>query len=322
MKVLVTGATGFIGLEVAKLLSENGVKPRLLVRRRERGTLLSRLDAEIVQGDLESYKSLLRATDGVDAVIHLAARATFENYRQLKKTNVDGSVDLMHASIESGVKNFIFSSSMLVYSSSDEFIDKDTIARPTVDYGKAKLETEHKLQKLAEKANINFLSMRLPHVYGPQDLMFNQLKKNYFILPNTGENLFSHLHVEDCGRLIVKAAESKINGIYPVADESPRSWNEFFFILDEYYPSFKLIKIPERLSLLFMNIVNPINIIRNKPSLYTPDTIKGFSLNLKVKPGVLWDELGIKPKYKTIDEGIPATLDGYVAYRWKNPIFD
>lgn len=322
MKILVTGATGFIGLEVAKLLSSKNLKPRLLIRRPERSALLSRLDVEIVQGDLSSHKSLLRATKKVDTVIHLAARATFESYDRLKKTNIDGSINLMKACIENGVKNFIFSSSMLVYNNSDLFIDLDTPPDPVVDYGLAKIETEEKLIKLSESNNINFLSIRLPHIYGPQDLLFGQLRKGFFILPNDGTNFFSHLHVEDVARLIMKAAEEKISGIYPVSDESPRTWNEFFFILDEYYPSFKLFKIPEKLALFSMSLLKPFNFLNRKPSLYTIDTIKGFSLNLKVKPGLLWDELGIEPLYKTIDDGIPATLDGFVAYRWKNPIFD
>lgn len=322
MKILVTGATGFIGIEVAKQLCLNGFKPRLLVRRPERSALLSRLDAEIVQGDISSYKSLVRATKNIDTVIHLAARATFEDYSLLKKTNIDGSVNLMKASAESGVKNFVFSSSMLVYNSTDELIDENTEAESVIGYGKAKLETEEKLKLEAERNGVNFLALRLPHIYGPQDLMFGQLKKGYFVLPGDGNNLFSHMHVEDTARLIIKAIEKNICGIYPVSDDAARTWNDFFYFLKEYYPSFRLIKVPQSLSIAFMALYKPINMITRSPSLYTRDTIKSFNLNLNVKPGILWDKLGIEPKYKTVEEGIPATLDGFVAYRWKNPIFD
>lgn len=322
MNILVTGATGFIGLEVAKQLCLNGYRPRLMVRRPQRGALLSRMDVEIAQGDLTSYKSLLRATSGIDVVIHLGARATFEDYKLLRKTNVDGSLNLMKACRESGVRSFIFSSSMLVYSSTDELIDESTEAHPAVDYGMAKLETEKMLKAEAQKSGINFLALRLPHIYGPQDLMFGQLKKGYFVLPGDGNNYFSHLHVEDTARMIVRAFEKNITGIYPVSDNGARTWNDFFSYLKEFYPYFRLVKIPEKLATGMMLLYRPVHIITKTPSLYTRDTIKSFNLNLNVKPGILWDKLGIEPKYKTVEDGIPATLDGFVAFRWKSPIFD
>jgi dihydroflavonol-4-reductase len=58
--VLVTGATGFIGFEVARQLSQRGFKPRLLVRRPLRAAMLASLNAELIQGDLESPRSLER----------------------------------------------------------------------------------------------------------------------------------------------------------------------------------------------------------------------------------------------------------------------
>ena len=74
-KVLVAGATGFIGYEVAKHLSERGFNPRLLVRRPFRGMILKSLDAELVQGDLLEAHSLRRAVAGIDTIIHLGAVA-------------------------------------------------------------------------------------------------------------------------------------------------------------------------------------------------------------------------------------------------------
>jgi len=65
-KVLVTGATGFIGIEVSRQLAERGMRPRLMVRRPVRGLMLRNLDADIMQADIRSPKSLDRLSTPID----------------------------------------------------------------------------------------------------------------------------------------------------------------------------------------------------------------------------------------------------------------
>lgn len=72
-------------------------------------------EIEMVIGDLQDDLSLNQAVKGVDAVIHLGAKATFESYASLKPTIFDGSVTLMKAAAKNGVKAFVYSSSLLVY---------------------------------------------------------------------------------------------------------------------------------------------------------------------------------------------------------------
>ena len=117
--VLVTGATGFIGIEVSRQLAERGKRPRLMVRRPVRGLMLRNLDAEIMQADIRSPKSLRRILKGIDTVIHLGARAAFEPYPRLYPSIVIGSTNLMQAAIEARVSNFVFGGSLLVYGDTD-----------------------------------------------------------------------------------------------------------------------------------------------------------------------------------------------------------
>ena len=72
---MVTGATGFIGIEVSRYLAEREMGPRLMVRRPVRGLMLRNLEAEIMQADIRSPESLKRILNGMDTVIHLGARA-------------------------------------------------------------------------------------------------------------------------------------------------------------------------------------------------------------------------------------------------------
>ena len=94
-KVLVTGATGFIGIEVSRQLAERGMRPRLMVRRPVRGLMLRNLEAEIMQADIRSPKSLDRILKGMDTVIHLGARAAFEPYPRLRVTHIPRTISYM-----------------------------------------------------------------------------------------------------------------------------------------------------------------------------------------------------------------------------------
>ena len=91
-KVLVTGATGFIGIEVSRHLAERGMRPRLMVRRPVRGLMLRNLDAEIMQADIRSPDSLRRIMSGIDTVVHLGARAAFEPYPRLYSSKIKSAV--------------------------------------------------------------------------------------------------------------------------------------------------------------------------------------------------------------------------------------
>jgi dihydroflavonol-4-reductase len=99
-KILVTGATGFIGCEVARQLSQKSYKPRLMIRRPLRGFLLKSLDVELMQGDLGQPTSLKRILEGIDTVIHLGARAALETARSVRPSIVEGSINLMRAAID------------------------------------------------------------------------------------------------------------------------------------------------------------------------------------------------------------------------------
>jgi nucleoside-diphosphate-sugar epimerase len=320
-KVLVTGATGFIGYEVASQLTARGLRPRLMVRRPERGRLLAPLDADLVFGDLARPASLVRAVEGVDTVLHLAARATFERYERVRPSIVDGSVALMRASRDAGVERFVFASSLLVYGGAEAPIDARTSPRPRIGYGVAKLEAEAALRREVPP-EMKLSMVRLPHVYGARSFLFDQLRRRFVLFPGSGRNVYAHLHVEDAARVLVEVAARGWSGTSPVADEDPSSWNDFFAVLAQHYPRLRVLRIPERLALAVASILEEGSRLRSRPTLFTADTVRGWLLNLAVEPGLLWKELGLEPNYRSIDTGLPASLDDAVAFRWLHPVAD
>jgi nucleoside-diphosphate-sugar epimerase len=324
MRILVTGATGFIGYEVARQLADAGMHPRLVVRRPLRGSLLARMPAEIVAADLASPASLERAVDGIEAVIHLGARAAFESYARLRPTIVRGSRSLARVAAAAGVRRFVYGSSLLVYPSLPHAIGRDTKADPRLDYGRAKLEAEGVLAEEAKRGGMSLVSVRLPHVYGARDLFFARLArgKGRMAVPGRCDNRFSHMHVKDCARLLIAAAQGEVEGAWPVGDREPTTWNDFLAVLHNHFPQCRIIALPAWFARAGAELLRPVLWLRRKPSLMTPGTVIGWNLNLEVEPDCLWSELGLEPLFPTVSTGIPAALDECVAYRWIHPVED
>ena len=315
-KVLVTGATGFIGIEVSRQLAERGLQPRLMVRRPVRGLMLRNLKAEIMQADIRSPQSLRRILRDIDTVIHLGARAAFEPYPRLQPSIVEGSLNLMQAAIEARVCNFVFGGSLLVYGNNAEPIDQNTEPAPMSGYGQAKLEAEHRLQEMAGAAGICFVSLRLPHVYGAHSLLFDQIRHGRIFYPGRGDNPFAHIHVFDAARALIHAAEIDRPGIWVVADDLSCTWNEFFETVKTYYPRLRVTHIPQKISYLGTRMLDILFALIGQPNPYPSGAISCWNLRLPVIPGTMHATIGLEPRFSNIHEGIPAVLDDSISFYW------
>lgn len=315
-KVLVTGATGFIGIEVSRQLADRGSNPRLMVRRPLRGIMLKHLRAEIMQADLRSPRSLKRALAGVDTIIHLGARAAFEPYKRLYPSIVKGSMNLMQAAAEAGVRQFVYGGSLLVYQDTHSAIGQNTPPLPASGYGRAKLEAEQKMQELAASADIRFVSLRLPHVYGAHSLLFDQVRHGHIRFPGRGNNLFAHLHVADAARCLIGAAQQKLEGVWVVADDESCSWNDFFETAQTYYPRLRVIHVPQTAAFVATRILDAFFRVMGRPNPYPSGAVSSWNMRLPVEPDTLKAVLGFSPEFPSIHDGIPAVLDDAISFYW------
>ncbi len=114
MTALVTGASGFLGSHVARLLTERGEKVRLLLRSTSQTKLIDGLPAERVEGDLRDPSSLDRALSGVRTVYHVAAdyRLWARDPREIYESNVQGTRNLLDAASRARVEKFVYTSTV------------------------------------------------------------------------------------------------------------------------------------------------------------------------------------------------------------------
>jgi dihydroflavonol-4-reductase len=130
MKAFVTGATGFVGSHVARLLAEQGADLRLLVRESSRRENIADLKAEVVTGDLRRPESLRTAILGCEYVFHVAAdyRIWVRDPEQMYKANVEGTRAIIDAALAAGVRRVIYCSSVATmgFTESGEIVDEAT----------------------------------------------------------------------------------------------------------------------------------------------------------------------------------------------------
>jgi len=182
MRLLVTGASGFIGRRVCQNLTQLNHRVRTVTSSRASELrlfasvpMVDLLDVVRVNHEAISPRDWARACDGVDAVIHLAARAHVlretlgDVYAVYRKANCEVTLALALAALESGVKRFIFVSSIGVNGAETfdaPFTPSDTAA-PHSPYAVSKCEAEIGLSKLAEQRGLDVVIIRPPLVYGP-----------------------------------------------------------------------------------------------------------------------------------------------------------
>ena len=174
MRVLVTGANGFVGHKVAAALATAGHQARGAVR--DTKTQLPDLYSErVCSGEIGPETNWSSALEGMDAVIHLAARVHIMNdlsddpLRDFRRVNVAGTERLARQAHRAGVRRMIFISSIKVHGEGEDgqYLTEDSPVRPVDPYGVSKLEAEEALHRIAADTGLEVVVIRPVLVYGP-----------------------------------------------------------------------------------------------------------------------------------------------------------
>ncbi|MEQ9482400.1 NAD-dependent epimerase/dehydratase family protein [Coleofasciculus sp. F4-SAH-05] len=169
MKVLVTGATGFVGSHLTERLVNDGYEVRALVRSTSDISFLKPLDVEIISGDITDSQAVNKAVKSCQQVYHVAAAASRSKLskNQYYAINVEGTNNIGCAAIKFGVDRVIYCSSAGVYGTiKNPPVDENTPSNPNSFYRTTKLLGEEVLLSKYKQEGLPVVIPRLSSVYG------------------------------------------------------------------------------------------------------------------------------------------------------------
>jgi nucleoside-diphosphate-sugar epimerase len=298
VKVLVTGASGFLGHAVCNELGERDHEVAALVRRP--GSEPSGTSA--VSGDLVDADALGAVLKSVrpDCVIHLAAEiASQRDAARIAEVNVEGTRRLLVASAAADGPRFVFTSTVVTGDAHGAALDEDSTLPIETAYGRSKQEGE----RLVRASGLSNVIIRPSHVYGPggwyaQEFVKRLKQPGRFAVIGPGDNWWDVVRVEDVASACVDAAERAPSGaIYHVVDDEPIRYYDFVALTAEALGVGSPRRIPAWLARLVAGDDPVRAVLRSARS--TNSRIKG--------------ELGWKPRYPSARDGVPdaiAKLEG------------
>lgn len=235
MRVLVTGASGFLGSHVAEQLAAEGHGVVALVRRSSDTRFLSTLrGVELAYGAVEDAESVRRAMAGVDAVVHSAGLVKARDEAEFFRVNVTGTRNMLDAAkaVAPSLKRFVLVSSLAAVGPSHDGrpVPADARPAPVTRYGRSKLEAER--LALAEKDALPVTVLRPPMIYGPRDresfAFFQSVSRRFLPMLGDGTNTMSVIYASDAASACVRALDRDVPSgrAYFIDDGRVYVWRE------------------------------------------------------------------------------------------------
>jgi dihydroflavonol-4-reductase len=239
MRILVTGATGFLGRNLCPYLAEQGYRVRALVRLTSDWKFLAAHGVEIAFGDVQDPVSVRAAVECCDAVIHAAGYFRFWGPRaRYWGVNVEGTRNAVEAALAAGVRRFVHISTVAVVGRPrpGAVIDETYPCRPVDDYQRTKWEGERLVQEAVGRG-LPAVILRPGAFYGPwgryafNRLFFEDFLRGLRLQVHGGRRYTFPIFVPDLCRVIEAALHrGRVGEVYNVADRS-RTHGEIYEIV-------------------------------------------------------------------------------------------
>ncbi len=324
MKILVTGATGFIGRKLVNKLIKEGHEVSALVRRTsDVHELPKRL--RLIEGDMLDIHSLQKAVQNNEIVVHLAAFFDFypKDKKLLYQVNVDGTQNILDVCVASSVLRFIYiSTTEVIGPVKDPPATEETELRPQFDYSKSKIQAEELVRATTAKTGLEHVILRCTGIMGEGDFYtaFEAIEavneRQIPMLPGDGKKHIMYIHVDDVVRGIVAALDGKTaaNQTIILCPDEPMTWNDLFEFLGETLgvdPPRR--KIPTVLAKLGVGVLSPFKNREKTTFLWHMKTTQSMDEERWYSNEKAKTLLGWAPQL-TMQEGLIRTINWYYAY--------
>jgi nucleoside-diphosphate-sugar epimerase len=327
MKVLITGATGFIGSHLAELLHVRGLDLKALTRPTSDTRYIKALPIEYASGSLGDVESLRTAVEGVDYIFHVAGVVAAKNRKGFFEGNQLATRNLLEAAARynPNLTRFVHVSSLAAVGPAGDAsrpVDESTPFRPITTYGESKAAAEEEVMR--RKGDLPVTIVRPPAVYGPRDVgvytFFQTVAKGFKPLIGFGPKVVSLVHVEDLVRGIAGAglSDNTVGESYFIGSEEFYTWEQVGEIAAQALGRRMALnlRVPHAVIFAAAGVSDFLGRFRKKPPIF--DFEKGKDITqpfwiCSVEKAMR--DFGYRQQV-AIDAGVASTVDWYRAQGW------
>ncbi|MGE5352443.1 MAG: NAD-dependent epimerase/dehydratase family protein [Acidobacteriota bacterium] len=226
MKILIIGSTGVLGRNVIARLMEKKIEVKALVRTQLQREYFSYMGIEATEGDILKADSVLKASEGCQAAMHLATvipsgTGTLD-WSMNDRVRRDGTKNLIHACSENGLKGYFQQSIIFLYGDNgDVMIDESFPLKP-----QHYIQSASDMEDMVRESGLEWRTLRGGSFYGPgtgrDEDWLNRARAKNLKIPGEGNNYISLIHVADMASAFAVSVENAEAGsIYNIVDDEP-----------------------------------------------------------------------------------------------------
>jgi nucleoside-diphosphate-sugar epimerase len=330
MKILITGASGFIGSFIVEEALKRGLDTWAAIRKSSSREWLQDERIHFIELNLASKTQLVEQLrdQNFDYVVHAAGVTKCLNKADFHRINTEGTKNLAEALLEVGMplKRFVFVSSLSIFGAIKEQQPYEAICendspQPNTEYGRSKLAAEHCLETLAKR--LPYIILRPTGVYGPREkdyfIMAKSIKQHSDFAVGYKRQDITFVYVEDVVQAVFLALEKGKNGRkYFLSDGEVYQSATFSNLIHEALgrPWWIRITAPVWVLRIVTFLGEYIGRITGKVTALNNDKyniLKQRNWRCDIQPAI--DELGYQPKVQ-LEEGVKKTIQWYRDHKW------